>query len=155
MLWGNTLVLAKNLRVVSKAELNGPAVLHGHGPSDSRDCKHSKTIFFAAAVQAPKNPAWALYNKIPIIHQFTQVSTAHSMPLELIAIPYVTAPFHFLFRSAAGLHNCSAQWWGRLELQGLNTAKLCVWQPVPATVQGHPMSSNKCCLSRNTGRVRT
>lgn len=102
--------VSKNLRVVSKAELNGPAVLHGHGPSDSRDCKHSKTIFFAAAVQAPKNPAWALYNKIPIIHQFTQVSTAHSMPLELIAIPSVTAPFHFLFRSAAGLHNCSAQW---------------------------------------------
>lgn len=102
--------VSKNLRVVSKAELNGPAVLHGHGPSDSRDCKHSKTIFFAAAVQAPKNPAWALYNKIPIICQFTQVSTAHSMPLELIAIPSVTAPFHFLFRSAAGLHNCSAQW---------------------------------------------
>lgn len=102
--------VSKNLRVVSKAKLNGPAVLHGHGPSDSRDCKHSKTIFFAAAVQAPKNPAWALYNKIPIIHQFTQVSTAHSMPLELIAIPSVTAPFHFLFRSAAGLHNCSAQW---------------------------------------------
>lgn len=129
--------------------LDGLAVTMGLQKAEiANSCKQISLLY-----QQPKyHPAWALYLKIPVMHQFMQV-IAHSMPWKWLLFLSITAAFHFLFRSAAALHTCSAQWWGRLELQGLDTAKLCVWQPVPTTVQGYPVSSNKCCLSRSTGRV--
>lgn len=43
---------------------------------------------FPLQQQQPKHhPAWTVYVKNLKIYQFTEVSTAHTMPLEVIAIP--------------------------------------------------------------------